>query len=155
MSANWRKHKQKLHALIENEFGASLMNNTKWMEVIQLLKGLGLNCRVKLITSPEITDWRSARSPAPPAYIETSRGPVLALEIEWMEIDPTQRIRRGALVSEEIDRRKALESELRGLDAPHAWVDGVVRVTAHVRQSDASPSPSGGMNAEEASPHRR
>jgi hypothetical protein len=130
---NWIEYKQKLHDLIEREFGASLMNNTKWMEVIGLMQDLRLHCRVKLVTCSDITEWRRAWSPAPPSYIETSAGPVLTLEIEWMGIEPFQRQRRGALVPDQrIDHRAQLEDSLKVCAIPYAWEGSVIRITGHL-----------------------
>lgn len=80
---DWNEYKQRLRALIERECGASLMNDTKWMEAVGLIRELGLSCRIKLLTRPEPTDWGRVWSPRSPSYIEASHmGPVLALEVE-------------------------------------------------------------------------
>jgi hypothetical protein len=134
---DWNAYKQRLHELIEQECAASRMNNTRWIETVRLVRDLRLRSRVKLLTRPEPAEWGQVWSPAPPAYIESTHvGPVLALEVEWMEVEPFQRRRRGSLVADQlIDQRESLEHGLQAIGVPYEWVDEVIRITGHVRKS--------------------
>src|SRR4051794_7973076 len=51
------QHRQRLQTILERDFGASLMNNTKWTEALARLKQFGLQHRAKLITVDEPTWW--------------------------------------------------------------------------------------------------
>src|SRR4029079_15971757 len=83
-----RRHK--LHALIQREGISSQMKDTRWMRLIEALReaDLPLRYRIKLLTDPEASDWDTGFAPVAANYIELPKlGPVLALEVEWLEID--------------------------------------------------------------------
>src|SRR5262245_56809146 len=118
-------HTQKLRDLVERECVSSLMNDTKWMEAIALFKSLGVQCRIKLLTGQESTDWSTLWASALAPYVETSGlTPVQVLEIEWMEVEPFRRIYRGHLLRDKtVDYTEEIEQRLRSFGVPYVWHD--------------------------------
>jgi len=75
-----------LRSLIEKEALVGLLNDTKWREILESIVPRHPKVRVKLLTEDEASEW-TGLSKVPPSYIEpVSVGPVLCMEIEWIEL---------------------------------------------------------------------
>jgi len=108
------------------------MNTTKWEEVKLLLRTLKLTYRTKLITDATVSEWTPAGAYEPCGYID-NHGPVLLLEVEWLEIDPHHRIARPYVGSDRfIDYTHALDEQLRCIGASFTREDNVYRIWGHV-----------------------
>lgn len=86
--------REEILALLERERMVSLLNDTRWMRLIEGLRDLPLHYRVKVLTEDEVWDAGGHLFlPVPEhAYIEGGlMGPVPARAIEWLEIEPIER----------------------------------------------------------------
>jgi hypothetical protein len=142
---DWSAYIRKLRSIISREFTSSMMNDTKWMEMLGALYELKLRYRLKLVTSESSTDWgflvggKGQDYPPHPFVEGCGLSPVVTLEIEWLEIEPFERIQRGALVDDlKINRLEEVEERLTLLSIPYSLRNGVIRVTGHIRRSGVS-----------------
>lgn len=131
---NPEEYKQKLWRIIDSECDGSRMNDTKWMEMLEILKDLHLLYRIKFLVWPQPTYWRlgisgGVSSGIPIPYIEGPMSPTLVLGVEWMEIDPISR--RGLVKT---DHTQEVERWLQSVGVPYTWEASVLRVTGHVRK---------------------
>jgi hypothetical protein len=119
----------KLRALLSRSNAVSLMSDTKWKKVVELLLTWKRRVRIKLISDSAVSQWGSIVAGIPDTYIELpSVGPILTLEVEWLEIDPAtptygasvHAITMGEIVA-------ALEA----LNAMVTIEDGAIRVWGH------------------------
>lgn len=132
-----RWSREEILALLERERMVSLLNDTRWMRLIEGLKGLPLRYRVKVLTEEEVWDAGvHLFLPVPDlAYIEgTLTGPVPARAIEWLEIEPVDRRYRGPhFAYEAVDSMGRVEELLESLRIPYFRRGALIRVTGHAR----------------------
>jgi hypothetical protein len=134
----WEDWKAELRAIIQANYRVSLMNNTKWEEVKNLLRRLNLSYRTKLITGAEISRWGHAGLYLPTNWID-HHGPVYVLQIEWLEVDPRQHIPRPYVGPDRfIDHTEEVEQQLCAIGAPFTKENGIYRIWGHVPK-DAYP----------------
>ena len=119
--AKWR-------ALIETDFSASLMNDTKWERLLAGIDSIPMHphFRVKVIDGPEPTDsWERSW----PYHLPT---PYLC--IEWLDLSPLIRRQRGQLVADEItDRSPELERAIRAAGVQFTREGHAFRIWGHLR----------------------
>ena len=117
----------KLKKQIEREGLVSLMNDTRWRQLIDDLLAAKLfpKFRVKVVgESQPAADWELSF----PHHL-----PQQYLCIEWLELSAAFSHRRGKLVPDEIiDRSEELEQILRQTRVPFTMQDNVYRVWGHV-----------------------
>ena len=128
------EYKLRLRQIIERECDGSRMNDTKWMEMLDVLRDLWLWRRVKRLDSTKVSDWTrhiqggfSSHLPIP--YIEGPSSPDIVLAVEWMEIDPI-----GA--ADKVDYRQEIEKRLESVNVPYTWEGSAIRVTGHIRKNN-------------------
>lgn len=133
--------RKKLQALIQREGIVSQMSDTKWMRLIEALQEaeLPIRYRIKLLTDPDISDWGWWFARIPANYIEMSSiVPVLALEVEWLEIDATGPWRSGVVdqvLVNPVDYSEEVVSLLKSARVPYTVNDKVFRVAGHLRRT--------------------
>jgi hypothetical protein len=135
--AEWDVHSDNVRAILERDFSYSLMNNTRWMEVFDLLHDLRVRTRIKRIFDIEPGPWTwpsgGTNSWLPAPYVDESH-PFRVVEIEWLEIEPFARIEtEGAKMP--VDHTQALAERLQACHVPFTWHDGVIRIVGHQRRS--------------------
>ena len=135
------EYKQKLWQIIECECDGSRMNDTKWMEMLDVLRELPLWYRGKFLDSPQATHWRfgisgGVSSGIPMPYIEGPSSPTIVLAVEWMEIDPKSWHLSTAppYGSAKTDQAEEVERRLQAVGVPYTSNESVIRVTGHVRK---------------------
>ncbi len=128
---------EQILTLLERERMESLLNDTKWMRLVEGLRTLPLRYRVKMLTEDEAWDTAGPLFlPFPGhAYIEgTTIGPVPARAIEWLEIKPVEHRYQGRLVADElVDHAERIERLLESLRIPYSRRGTAIRVTGHTR----------------------
>jgi hypothetical protein len=121
------------------------MNDTKWMQLIDELRSLDLpmRYRIKLLTDSEVSEWGTWFAEDPHAFIELEGlGPVLALEVEWLEIDatgPWLSGRRDWVPPNPVDYSAEVAPLLAALRVPFSREGTLFRVTAHLQRNRAIP----------------
>jgi hypothetical protein len=124
--------RRKLRSLLERDGLVSLLKDTKWMRLVDALRPLPLRYRVKLVTSDDVSGWDDRLLSPAPNYLELpSVGPVLALEIEWLEIAPRRRLDPGNLDAPA--DHATITALLQSLRVPFSTDGVVVRVVGHQR----------------------
>ena len=128
--------RSKLRSLIARECTRSLMDDARWNKALVELRKCKARFRLKLLTDPEVSPWDSLVPDSPENYIELPKvGPVLCLEVEWLEIDPIERRRTGRLVPDRLlDHTKSVEQTLESLRLPYSREDAFLRIWGHVRK---------------------
>jgi len=129
-----------LRSLIARECAASLMNDAKWNRALSELRTSPTRFRIKLLTQPDVSSWDTLVPDSPKNYVElpTLGGPVLCLEVEWLEIDPLERRKVGRLVRDRvIDHSPTLEQTLAALRLPYSKEESMLRIWGHLRKGQA------------------
>lgn len=128
--------RQKLRDLIAREYTHSPMSDTKWMRVVDGLRPLPPRYRVKLITDSDVSDWSGLAQP-PANYIElTGIGPVLFLELEYLEIDSVEKRSRGRLVNEvRVNHFVEVQAILKSARVAYTSDGDIIRIVGHVRRA--------------------
>lgn len=127
-----QKDAQRLARYIEREQLVSLLNNTKWREVIhaiQSIAGYVPRFRVKELRAPEPTDteWDHSFPYHVPHQFNV---------IEWLEFDPVVRIPRGQLVAPQTnDCTDALIAALHAVSVPFEQRRSYIRIWGYSRPS--------------------
>ncbi len=127
-----QEYKQRLRQIIERECDGSRMNDTKWIEMLDVLQGLWLWKRVKRLDDPKASNWTrhiagGPSSSLPTPYIEGPSSPDIVLAIEWLEIDPIG-------PDDKVDYREEIERRLQSVNVPYTWEGPALRVTGHIRK---------------------
>jgi hypothetical protein len=108
------------------------MSTTKWEEIKLFLRTFKLTYRTKLITDLTVSEWTHAGAYEPHGYID-NHGPVVLLEVEWLEIDPHYRLPRPYVGPDRfIDYTSVVDEKLRRIGAPFTREDNVYRIWGHV-----------------------
>ncbi|MEO8288522.1 MAG: DUF6678 family protein [Chloroflexota bacterium] len=138
--------RKKLQALLGREGFSSYMNDTRWMRLIEELRSLGLplRYRIKLLTDADASEWGMWFAQDPEPYIELEGfGPVLALEVEWLEIDATGPWKSSSpdwIPPDPIDYSVEIALLLEELRVPSSQDGTLFRVTGHLRRTEAAKS---------------
>ena len=135
------KRRQKLLNLLSRTGATSLMNNTKWQRLVWLLEDVPASYRVKLLVEDDVSEWYDGFvRDRPNNYFEIANvGPVIFLEIEWLEIDAVHKWRFGQkTLLQDRDSSAEVEAILARLRIPHNYEDGIFRIWGHLLQSDIS-----------------
>lgn len=105
------------------------MPDLNWKAVSEICRQYSVRTRTKLSGDP-CSEWCTWLIVPHPGYIEPEAlGPVPLTDIEYVEIDPVERKRRGRLVADLlIDHRPEIESALTAANVPFAFVNGVLRL---------------------------
>ena len=120
---------------IEREQLCSTMNATKWREAIQVLLDIPnftVRYRAKAVRedAPPPDQWEGFFS-----HLHLGG----SVDIEWLEIDPIQRIHRGALLDDlEIDRTAEVVQALHSVPVPFTLESNAIRIWGYTRPG-ASP----------------
>lgn len=141
-----QRYVQKLRTVIKRECDGSRMNDTKWLKLFDALRDLPLQYRVKFVDMDGVTPWSRVivvavgdSSQAPVPYIEgQGYSPELVLALEWLEINPVQRLTRGLLLPDEaVDHTPEVERRLQAAHVSCTQEGSFLRVTGHVRKPGA------------------
>ena len=114
---------------VQRENLASLMNNTKWREVIAAIQAVERyrpRFRVKCVRDgePAPDSWDGSF----PFHVPTFR------HIEWLEFDPVVRTRRGAIVPDLTeDFGTPIEAALATASIPFERVGSAIRIVGYFR----------------------
>ena len=133
----WQKiqaHERDTLAIIRRDFSASRMNTTKWQEVAECLSGLSVRCRLKYVdvgTPFEMGGfWHVTRD----WFDGGPHGPFTSISVEWLDIDPLQKVHRGLLLElTGINHADELEKRLQSVQVPYHWEGDYIRIVGHVR----------------------
>ena len=112
------------------------MNTTKWREVDEVLHDLPVCFRIKFVDVPDeafdlprfwhVTgDWMDSGP----------LGPFTSVSIEWLEINPIERIKKDLLEPTEISHASEVEKRLRSISVPYYQEKGLIRIVGHVRRT--------------------
>ena len=131
MTADQQQDRERLARYISRESLVSVMNETKWQEAIQALRGAigSVRFRVKELrgSEPPADRWESSF----PDHL-----PHPYKHIEWLEVDPVVRLPRGALLAPAVrDCTQAAEEALRRSSVPFQCTDGVIRLQGYLRSA--------------------
>lgn len=128
-TADQIKDAERLQRYIEREQLVSVMNNTKWSELRALMideASFSPRYRVKCLRTTDErpyywgADWYH--------HLPTFKA------IEWLEIDPVDRERKGHLVPDIVtDKRDELEQLLGSRSIPFEWEGEFIRVYGYRR----------------------
>ena len=130
-----KKYTARLRRYIQREGLSSVMNDTKWAEVEQALlaiPGFVPRFRVKCVLDPEpaAEQWDMSF----PFHLPPRAA------IEWLDLDPMLRIRRGALVSDKVtDFTGEVITALRLCNVPFSQEYGAIRVWGYLRPGVTPP----------------
>lgn len=130
LTAGQKKDADRLQRYIHREGLRSVMNSTKWAEMetaLLTIPGFRPELRVKCVREPEPTGdhWDMSF----PFHLLGPRA-----TIEWLDIDLFRRIRRGALIDDEItDLTNEVVAALRSCQAPISQERGVIRTWGYLR----------------------
>jgi len=128
-SEDWQKDRERLERYIVREQLVSIMNNTKWEKLRKLMISLGEaspRYRVQCLRTDEVygTYWDGDWFYHLPTY----------KWIEWLEIDPVARERRGQRVkNKETDQTQLLTDMLKDCSIPFSMEGGYIRVWGYKR----------------------
>ena len=112
------------------DFHVSLMNNTKWRELIASLQGLQTGgFRIKFVGDEKIWEEGHLWNPSPSYINGGSMGPFLSVAIEWLEI----RYKRSSDFSDNTRLRDELRSRLQARQIPFQEGEDSFRVVGHAR----------------------
>jgi hypothetical protein len=125
---------REVHAIIARDFSASVMNNTKWRELANALKGLPLAYRIKWVDVAEPKPLGGIWSATDRHFDTVDFGPFLTLSIEWLDIIPN--VQGHDHVSAE-RAQEDVEVRLRAVSIPFHREGNSIRVTGHVRSEQA------------------
>ena len=135
----WQKSvaaEKDLRALLDRDYSAGLMNNTKWSELANAFFGLRLMFTIQFIDVKEPLTAGGFQS-VPPRHWDSAVGPFLTLSIEWLEIDP---IRYDPplghlLKPRQTDCTAEVEALLQQIGIPYHLQNGHFRITGHLRNN--------------------
>lgn len=133
MTDEQRKDAERLRGAIEREQLVSVMNDTKWCEaiaVLQELEGIAIAFRVKTVrgAAPSTSAWEHSFPWHLPRPWET---------IEWVDINPIVRYRRGQLLAdEEVDFTEQIVQALRSVYVPFSYEETAIRIWGYVRPGE-------------------
>lgn len=127
-------YERKLRQIIERDCDGSRLNDTKWMELLEVLRDLRLRYRVKFLDRNEPSVWRygiqgGRNSYLPTPYIEGPSSPVKALAIEWVEIDASDL--SGIHVE---DLAAEVERRLMAVGVSYTATSSLITVIGHIRR---------------------
>jgi len=133
MTEEQDKDELRFRHYLERKNLASLMNDTKWRELIaaiQSIDGYPPRFRVKCVRDrePDADRWDLSF----PFHVPRFR------EIEWLEFDPLVQTRSGAITSgpgEDFGQR--IESRLAHANVPFQRVGNAIRVVGYARPAKA------------------
>jgi hypothetical protein len=112
---------ERTHRHVAREGFSSVMNDTKWEEVVSAIMSLPGGTpryRQKHVRSSEPADWDGEW------YYHLRPFSV----VEWVDIDPIDRSKYPAS-----DRGEAIEEALRAIHVPFSGEDGAIRIWGYVR----------------------
>ena len=129
LTAEQQKDTERLQRYITREQLQSVLNATKWREAVAALRAIpDFTVRFRVKTVRE--------APPDPAFWEGSVPWHLPppVTIEWLEVDPIQRIRRGILVPDiEIDRSVVIMQALHSIQVPFSREGNAIRIWGYLR----------------------
>lgn len=103
-------------AILVRDFTASLMNSTKWRELLERLDELCISYWVKFVdVSAPLSGHLQYRTER---FYDSNWGPLPILAVEWIEIRPV---------------KKAVVVLVEQLNVPFECTEDAVRITAHLR----------------------
>ena len=128
MTEEQRRDAERLDRYIAREQLASVMNETKWLELRHLMltqAPFRPRWRTKCLRNESPSGWDSDRYYHLPQPFKV---------IEWLEIDPMQSTRIGHLVpDQQVDHRDALLHLLASKSIPHEVANGYIKIRGYLR----------------------
>jgi hypothetical protein len=129
MPANQKKDLDRLQRLIERDGLTSCMNHTKWQAAfaaVQAVSGYTPKFRARLVTGDD--DPQDRWDGSFPWHVPTHQF------IEWLELDPVVRVRRGQLLPDaREDFTQVLSQALLDTRVPFSLENGVLRIWGYLR----------------------
>lgn len=124
------RHLEKVRSIITRDYTASQMNDTRWMALLDALRGLPLWWRFKLVTEERVYGWTrqlegGSGSFLPSGGIEGVLSPFRCLELEWLEVLPVDDP-EGEMAAE-------VERRLAAIRVPFTHSGEGIRITGHLR----------------------
>lgn len=122
-----------MRAILARGFSASRMNTTKWAEVAESrLPGAS---RIKFVDVAEPLKWGSFYH-VTHDWFDGPFGPFTSLSIEWLEINPVQKVGRGLLLDPQVvNHAEEVERQLQAISVPYHWEGDWIRIIGHVRKA--------------------
>jgi hypothetical protein len=121
----------------------SVSNNTKWRQLLPMVKDLPCHKRIKFIDSDEPTRWQIGIGQPHPGYVEASGGPEKLKFVEWIEVERFERRYLGRLVPcEVVDHSERIRTILTGNQAAFKETDASFLIYGYTCPS-VSPGPHG------------
>ncbi len=128
---------KEIRAILARDFSASRMNATKWREVIEAIGDLELRYRLQWVDVSDASVWMRLWLPFPNStYFDSGDvGPFRTFTIEWLEIDPTEKVNKGMLLEpERISHAEEIARRLQEINVPYHWEGSSIRIIGHVRK---------------------
>lgn len=115
--------KSAIKVVLARDFRASLMNNTKWRELLVRLDQLQVGYWIKFVdVAAPMTGYLEHRTDD---FYDSDWGPLPILSVEWIEVRPVQ---------------EAVLALVEQLGVPFERMTDGVRVTAHLRNGEPMPA---------------
>ncbi|MEO0964963.1 MAG: DUF6678 family protein [Planctomycetota bacterium] len=122
------RDRDRLKSYIQREQLASVMNDTKWRRLIELLAAYKGGCQFR---RRSVRDSDTRESAWDPDFFHVFGG---LEDIEWVEIDARVEIHRGQLINPRVeDRNLELRDALIEARIPFSIEEGVTRVWGYTR----------------------
>ncbi|GHA76804.1 DUF6678 family protein [Cognatilysobacter bugurensis] len=116
------QEEREVRAVLKREFSASLLNNTKWRELLQPLEAWGVTYDIKFVDVG--APVRGSLSHRTDRFYDSRWGPVPILSVEWIQLhDPEPKV----------------QHLVEALKLPYVATGGAWRVVAHLRNGDPMP----------------
>ena len=116
------QEEREVRGILKRDFSASLLNNTKWRELLEPLESWGMSYEIKFVDVA--APMRGSLSHRTERFYDSMWGPVPILSVEWIELHhPGPEVQ--ALIKE--------------LNVPYEMTGGAIRVIAHLRNGHPMP----------------
>lgn len=125
---------QRLRRYVGEHGLTSCMNDTKWREAISALRGIpGFDVRFRVRCVRDGLDEVPSRQGSFPWHVPSPHA-----NVEWLEVDPIVRIRRGALIADDTrDFTAAIIQSLKTAGVPISLEGGLIRIWGYLRPGSA------------------
>jgi hypothetical protein len=125
---------QRLRQYVAEHGLTSCMNDTKWREAISALRGIpGFYVRFRARSVRDGLDEVPSTQSSFPWHVPSPHA-----HLEWLEVDPIVRTRRGALIADDTrDFTAAVIQSLKTAGVPISLEGGLIRIWGYLRPGSA------------------